>query len=182
MLALVTALAIAGCPTRFDPPRLGITVSAPTDGMRRYVHAASHVAFRIPGEVERGEREVDGGRYERISISTPENRATPLYRVVILHTLDGSHVPAQQAVDELASGLVLGQTVDRDVCRTVGGHPARFLALANATERGDEGWFLVVSDGTTLVLMEMVGPSATDADLDTMPDTFFSTLELGVEG
>jgi hypothetical protein len=181
-LALLVALTLTGCPTRFDPPRLGITVSALQGGMHRYVHTASHVAFRIPGEVERGERAIENGRYERVSVSTAAGGASPLYRVVILRTLDGSRVPAQEAVDEMAEGLIDGQTVDRDVCRTLGGHPARFLALADATERGDEGWFLVVSDGTVLVLMEMVGPSATEADLETLPETFFSTLELGVSG
>lgn len=179
LVLVALSVSLSGCPTRFDPPRLGIVVSPPSGGSRRYEHTESHVAFQIPGEVERGERAVENGRYERISISTPESDTAPLYRVVILRTLDGSRVPAQDAVDELAAGLIEGQTVDRDVCRTVDGHPARFLALADATERGNEGWFLVVSDGSVLVLMEMVGRSATDADLDTVPDAFFATLELG---
>ncbi len=181
-LAFVALALVSGCPTRFDPPRLGIVVSPPSGGSRRYSHAASHVAFRIPGEVERGERVVENGHFERISLSTPEGGTEPLYRVVILHTLDGSHGHAQDAVDELAGGLIEGQTVDRDVCRTLDGHPARFLALRDATERGDEGWFLVVSDGSVVVLMEMVARSGSDRDLDTVPEAFFSTLELGLPG
>jgi hypothetical protein len=168
---------LSGCPTRFDPPRLGIVV-ARTSGGARYEHAASHVAFEIPGTVERGERAFENGRYERISIATAAG-ATPLYRVVILRTLDGSHVAAQEAVDEMARGLIDQQTVDRDVCRTLDGHPARFLALAHANERNDEGWFLVVSDGASVVLMEMVAPRGSDEDLDTTPEAFFATLELG---
>ena len=178
LLSLMLAT-LPGCPTRFDAPRLGIVVSPPSGGARRYEHTASHVAFRIPGEVERGERAVEGGSYERISIATPAGGTAPLYRVVILRPLDGSRVDAQEAVDELARGLIHDQTVDRDVGRTVLGHPARFLAVAHATERGDEGWFLVVSDGSVLVLMEMVGRSVAESDLETVPETFFASLELG---
>jgi hypothetical protein len=180
-LALAVLLSIAGCPTRFDPPRLGIVVAPPSGGMRRYVHAASHVAFQIPGEVERGERVVVNGHFERISLATPERGGAPLHRVVILHPLDGSHVVAQDAVDELADGLIEEQTVDRDVCRTYEGHPARFLALSNATEGGAEGWFFVVSDGSVVVLMEMVAPRPADAELESAPEPFFATLELGVD-
>lgn len=176
---LLSIALLLGCPTRFDPPRLGLVVYAPrADGSRRYEHAASGVAFRLSGPVERGERIVEGGDYERISISTPESTTAPFHRVVILHPLDGSRVSGD-AVNELADGLVLGQTVDRDVCRTEHGHPARFLAISRATEDGREGWFLVVSDETVLVLMELVGPRE-GSDLDTAPEAFFSSLELGV--
>ncbi|MFO0682189.1 MAG: hypothetical protein U0234_09060 [Sandaracinus sp.] len=143
----------------------------------RYVHRDSGVGFVMPAAADEGLREEDDAGFERVVVHAIDDGVE--YRVVIFRPIDGTEVDPASAIARLADGLVAGQTALRDQTTSVDDHPARRLALTQATSGGGEVAFLVTADTRALVMMELVAPAGRGTAA--LADPFFASLELGCD-